>query len=139
MQCSGKLEKAYVVVVQSFGDASIMRVVLIVVVAAVLRVCPIKGLHTQRSFQDLVRDLESRYCVLRIEKMRRHRHGDRVVAPELVVRPLAVLWRPIDVLVDTTAINDTRIDGILLVVGRIFTSEVGSAGRILESERSAHV
>lgn len=58
--------------------------------------------------------------MFRIEQLRRYSHRDGEVASELIIRPLAVLWRAVNIFVDASAVDDRGVDGVLLVVGRIY-------------------
>jgi len=107
------------VVVESFRDASIIRVVGVIIVAAVLVIVRIYGLHAKRPAKELVGNLESTASVLRVEQLRSDNHGNREVAAELVVGPFTTGARAIHVLVDAATVHDGRVHVVLSVVGGV--------------------
>lgn len=113
------LNLTYIMIVETFGNAGVVRVVLVIVVATILRIAGVQGLHTQRRLEELVGGLEGDDGVFGVEQVRCDGHGDWIVAAELVVGPLALLGSAVHVLVNATAVDDAGVDGVVDVLGGV--------------------
>jgi hypothetical protein len=111
--------ETYVVVVEPFCDASIVRVVGVIIVTAILVVLRVQRFHAKGPTKELVGNLESAASVLRVEQLRCNNHGNREVTAELVVGPSATRARTVYILVDATAIHDGWIHIVLGIISGV--------------------
>lgn len=54
-----------------------------------------------------------------VEEFRCDSHGDGEVATKLIVRPFSVLGSSVDVLVDSAAVDDSGVNFVIDVFGRV--------------------
>lgn len=102
-------------IIQAFSYRRIVGVVRIVVIRPVLPVSWIQSLHPHGSPQDLICKPKRAKGMLFIEQFRGNRHRDWEITPKLVIRPLVAFTGPINVLIDSTSVDQTRIDFVVLV------------------------
>ena len=109
----------YLMIISSLSGSGIVRVVRIVVIWAVLGVRCVECFHTEWPAQVLVRKLQRTKGVHRIKQLRCHDHRDGEVWPELIIGPFPSGARSENILVNSSAIDDTCGDLVFGILGRI--------------------